>query len=586
MKLHVDMLAGLVDNTSLLGILLATLALYLGYFTLRPVPIPGIPYNEDAVMRAFGDLKAMKSAKYRRRWIWSQPREHGTVIYQLFLFPFRRPTVIVSDYREAVDICSRRVKEFDRGTRNRECVGITAPNFHFTMESRDPRFRHHRELLRDLMTPWFLETVATPRVYENAVALVHLWGIKELKALERPFSANHDLYLSTLDTICAVAFGMDREMSAVGHQTRHIEGFKPVEHWGLGVVARFPTAPTDAYLESILDIPEMVAIAQKSFFPTLSQRLALLSPKHARAHWNRRRLIRKQTEQALRRISSLGDQYTPKSALDHLLHREMMASSRAGRAPDFFSPAIRDEVLGYLLGGHDSIATVLSWWTKHMQCFQDVQSRLRQALRQAFPRAVEEGRWPTAEEISSTSVPYFDAVVEESLRIASVATLISRTATCDTQILGYSIPKGTDILLSLTGPSLTEPAVPVSEPSRTAACRQAKDRIPAWGDDIGGYKPERWLKVESRDGSDGVRVFNPYAGPNLAFSAGPRQCFGKKLALLQLKTTMALLLWNFELQEVEASLSGWDITERLFNLPTNCYVKLGRTGHDKVAALP
>lgn len=180
--------------------------------------------------------------------------------------------------------------------------------------------------------------VATPRVYENAVALVDLWGIKELKALERPFSANHDLYLSTLDTICAVAFGMDREMSAVGHQTRHIEGFKPVEHWGLDVVARFPTAPTDAYLESILDIPEMVAIAQKSFFPTLSQRLALLSPKHARG------LIRKQTEQALRGISSLGDQYTPKSALDHLLHREMMASSRAGRAPDFFSPAIRDEV--------------------------------------------------------------------------------------------------------------------------------------------------------------------------------------------------------------------------------------------------
>ncbi|KAG8409884.1 hypothetical protein J3458_018964 [Metarhizium acridum] len=375
-------------------------------------------------------------------------------------------------------------------------------------------------------------------------------------------------------------------MSAVGHQTRHIEAFKPVHHWGLGVVARFPTAPTDAYLESILDIPEMVAIAQKSFFPTLSQRLALLSPKHARAQWYRRRLIRKQTEQALRRISSLGDQYAPKSALDHLLHREMVASSRAGRAPDFFSPVIRDEVLGYLLGGHDSIATVLSWWTKHMQCFQDVQSRLRQALRQAYHRAAEEGRWPTAEELSSTSVPYFDAVVEESLRVASVATLISRTATCDTHILGHNIPKGTDILLSLTGPSLTEPAVPVSEPSRTAACRQAKDRIPAWGDDIEEYKPERWLKVEKRDGREGVEVFNPYAGPNLAFSTGPRQCFGKKLALVQLKTTMALLLWNFELQEVEASLSGWDITERLFNLPTNCYVKLERIGHDKLAALP
>ncbi|KHN97204.1 cytochrome P450 monooxygenase [Metarhizium album ARSEF 1941] len=604
MKLDIETLTRLLNTANVVGIVLTTLIFYLGYYTLRPLPIPGIPYNEDAAARVFGDLKSVKAAQYRRQWIWSQPREHGTVISQLFLFPFRRPTVIVSDYREAVDICSRRVRDFDRGTRNKECVGITAPNFHFTLESRDPRFRHHRELVRDLMTPWFLETVcfvdtlwaetgittrdannivkvATPRVYENAAALVRLWGVKELKARGRAFPANHDLYLSTLDTMCAVAFGMGQESSAVGQQTRHMEEFEPTQHWAVGEPVRFPTVPTDAHLESILDIPEMVAIAQRSPFPALSQRLALLSPRHARAHWNRRRMIRKQTEQALGRISSLGETYTPKSALDHLLHREKMASFRAGREPDFFSPVIRDEVLGYLLGGHDSTATVLSWWTKHMQCFQNVQSRLRQALRHAYPKAVEEARWPTSEEISGTSVPYLDAVVEESLRVASVATLISRTATCDTHILGHSIPRGTDVLLSLTGPSLTEPAVPVAESRRTAACQQAKDGMPAWGEDIGEYKPERWLRVERQDGREDVHVFNPHAGPSLAFSTGPRQCFGKKLALLQLKTTMALLLWNFELKEVHESLSGWDITERLVNLPKSCYVSLARTGHEE-----
>lgn len=129
------------------------------YRAALPKPLPGIPYNQESVGRIFGDLKDMRKAKYRRQWIWSQPRQHGAPLSQAFLFPFRRPTVIVSDYRTAVDICSRRIKEFDRGTRNRECVGVTAPNFHFTMESRDPRFRMHREILRDLMSPWFLNEV-------------------------------------------------------------------------------------------------------------------------------------------------------------------------------------------------------------------------------------------------------------------------------------------------------------------------------------------------------------------------------------------------------------------------------------------
>ena len=129
------------------------------YFAALPRPLPGIPYNKNSSNRLFGDLPDIRQSQYRRQWIWSQPRKHGAPISQAFLFPFRRPTVIISDYRTAVDICSRRTKEFDRGTRNRECVGLTAPNFHFTMESCDPRFRYQRELLRDLMTPWFLKGV-------------------------------------------------------------------------------------------------------------------------------------------------------------------------------------------------------------------------------------------------------------------------------------------------------------------------------------------------------------------------------------------------------------------------------------------
>lgn len=207
-------------------------------------------------------------------------------------------------------------------------------------------------LVFTLQSGWgFLTTckVAAPRVYENAAALVGLWSLKASKAQGRAFSANHDLYLSTLDMICGVAFGMDKQMSAVGQEIRSIEDFNPLCYLAKDEPVHFPTSPEDSYIESLLDIPEMVSIAQKSPLPTLSQWLALLNPKHARCHWNRRALIRRQTEKALDRISSDGEKHVAKSALDHLLRREMIASSREGREPDFFSPAIRDEVCISLL---------------------------------------------------------------------------------------------------------------------------------------------------------------------------------------------------------------------------------------------
>ncbi|OAQ71843.1 cytochrome P450 monooxygenase [Purpureocillium lilacinum] len=545
------------------------------YRAALPKPLPGIPYNQESVGRIFGDLKDMRKAKYRRQWIWSQPRQHGAPLSQAFLFPFRRPTVIVSDYRTAVDICSRRIKEFDRGTRNRECVGVTAPNFHFTMESRDPRFRMHREILRDLMSPWFLNEVAAPRVYDKAALLVDLWRTKQSKAHDRPFAAGHDLYLATLDMISSVAFGMEESKSALKGELYAARSFNPSAFEVETEPVCFPPAPEDPEMEALMDIPDMIAVAQASPFPALAQWLALLKPKHARAHWHRRALLKRQTERCLYSLALLGDKNAPDSALHQLLWREKMAASRAGRRPDFYSPAIRDEVLGYLLGGHDTTATLLAWWTKYMMRYQDVQARLRQALREAHPNASLEGRPPTMSEISSASVPYLDAVLEETLRCASVATLIVRKATCDTEIHGYHIPKGTDVVIPLTGPSLTEPALEVSHSSREKA--EGSARVSAWSDDdIEQYKPERWLRTETDALGQTVVVFDAQAGPNLAFSTGPRQCFGKKQALLQIKTTVSLLLWEFQFEPVEGSLGGWEIQERLVNLPKHCYVKLSK----------
>jgi cytochrome P450 len=234
-------------------------------------------------------------------------------------------------------------------------------------------------------------------------------------------------------------------------------------------------------------------------------------------------------------------------------------------------------LLGFLLGGHDTSAGVLSWWVKYMAVYQQVQERLRAALQDAHLAALEETRCPTMSEIVTTKIPYLDAVVEEALRFAGVATMIARVATCDTQILGHAIPKGTDIMLLLTGPSMNKPAIAVPESLRTPGCMAAKERVPAWEDDIGIFKPERWLRQERNVETGAVEeIFDGNAGPNLAFSTGPRQCFGKKLAYMQLRTFMTLLIWNFKFEPLDKAINGDITVENLINIPRDCFVKLSR----------
>ncbi|KAL6897204.1 cytochrome P450 [Trichoderma evansii] len=525
--------------------LIVAFMIYAVYQAALPRPLPEIPYNLESAQRFFGDAPLFKKAKYRRQWLWSQPREHGAPVSQVFLFPFRRPTVLVTDYRGVVDICSRRSREFDRGDRNKECIGVVAPNFHFTMQTADPQFQFHKKLIRDLMKPKFLKQASAPQIYEKALVLIALWKLKASKGHGRPFSVNNDLYSATLDMICAVAFGMEDTSPALQHEIAHVQAINPTFPNVEGKPAYFPPAPITPELEGLFNIPEMVSIAQASPFPSFSQTLALLNSKHARAHWNRKTLIMRQTDKSLQRLTLAGLPEC-KSALDQLLWREMNAAKENGRLPNYYSPAIRDELLGYLLGGHDSTAATLCWWVKYMSTYQSVQTRLRDALRHAHLDACQTSRLPTIEEICDTSVPYLDAVMEETLRYASIATLIVRRSTCDTQILGYQIPKGTDIMMSLTGPSITEPALPIREMSCSLESQETKDKVLPWGEDVSRFKPERWLKVvKNADGKE-KEIFDSHAGPNLAFSAGIRQCFGKRLAYMKLRVVITLLIWSFE----------------------------------------
>lgn len=208
--------------------------------------------------------------------------------------------------------------------------------------------------------------------------------------------------------------------------------------------------------------------------------------------------------------------------------------------------------------------------TKLIAQHQEIQHKLRSALRTAYTAARTESRQPTVTEIIKTSIPYLDAVMEEALRFAPAVPAIIRIATVDTTVLGYRVPKGTDIFMVNEGPGYKAPAISVDDGLRSETSR-TKHRGGQWNpDDMHLFRPERWLVHTG----EGKVEFDGHAGPILAFGLGPRGCFGRRLAYLEIRLVLALLVWNFQFKELGGVLASNQTHEGITTTPKYCYVAL------------
>lgn len=142
----------------------AVVLLYLAYQHALPKPLPGIPYNKEALRSLLGDGAAIKALQEQggrpRAWFGEQNSKHKSPLVQVFMAPLSKPMLLLSDFREGQDILLRRNKEFDHGPRNLAAFSAVLANHHIGMRTLDPQFRANRELIKDLMTPNFLHTVS------------------------------------------------------------------------------------------------------------------------------------------------------------------------------------------------------------------------------------------------------------------------------------------------------------------------------------------------------------------------------------------------------------------------------------------
>ncbi|KAM6508778.1 hypothetical protein FSOLCH5_011779 [Fusarium solani] len=197
------------------------------YRSLLPRPFPGIPYNKSAVKSVFGDgpelTKFFLETGEVGHWLSRQIKKHNSPIFQAFVRPFSKPWVVIADFQESQDICLRRAREFDRSPYWADLFAGPAPLGHIHFPS-NSAWKGHRRLLQDLMLPAFLQNVAAPAIYSNALDLLHLWQNKCDIANGRPFDAEKDIFYTALDAVTSFSFGASFNHKATVPQLKELRG--------------------------------------------------------------------------------------------------------------------------------------------------------------------------------------------------------------------------------------------------------------------------------------------------------------------------------------------------------------------------
>ncbi|KAL6268490.1 hypothetical protein P5V15_001623 [Pogonomyrmex californicus] len=121
---------------------------------------------------------------------------------------------------------------------------------------------------------------------------------------------------------------------------------------------------------------------------------------------------------------------------------------------------------------------------------------------------------------SLQNLSYLERCIKETMRLYPVVYFISRVTSEDIKLQSYLIPAGTSLYISIYG----------------------VHRDPNYWPNPDIFDPDRFL-------SDNIRNQHPYA--YLPFSAGSRNCIGQRFALLEMKSFIASVIYNFFLEPIE-----------------------------------
>lgn len=172
---------------------------------------------------------------------------------------------------------------------------------------------------------------------------------------------------------------------------------------------------------------------------------------------------------------------------------------------------VRDQLVTMLLAGHETTAIALTYALASLAAHPDERERVLGEV-----RGVDGDLSP------DTPLPHTDRVVRETLRLYPPAYMLFRQTTTTDTVAGYEVPEGTRVVLPQWG----------------------IHRDDRYYDDPLEFRPDRWT-VELREKLPDFAYF-PFGG-------GPRQCIGRRFALLELRLTLAAILRSVRLEATSST---------------------------------
>ncbi|NUC74122.1 cytochrome P450 [Haloterrigena sp. SYSU A558-1] len=378
---------------------------------------------------------------------------------------FGREFVVVSrpDLVEAVLVS--RSDEFWRGSFEHELgegVGIEGVFF-----SEGEQWRRQRLLLQNAFTPARIESYAEVMVDET-VREVDSWPEEEV------IDVNERLSALTLGALTRSLFALPLEGDRADRVRRWVDAM-------------------GAYLEA-------------DFF----------GPGAVLPSWLPRRTER-EYERATADVEALVGELLTERRESDAEGDDLLSLLATAEYPDGTRPSadeISDQLLTFLLAGHETTATALTYACWFLAADDEIRDRLEREV-----EAVCGDRDPTFADLPELTVA--EAVGREALRLYPPLPFLHREPREPTALDGVRVGPGTTIQLNMYGIHRDE----------------------RWWAAPDSFRPERWLDDADRP---------EYAA--FPFGGGPRHCIGMRFAMTELKLSLATIARRVRLDRVSTSL--------------------------------
>lgn len=170
---------------------------------------------------------------------------------------------------------------------------------------------------------------------------------------------------------------------------------------------------------------------------------------------------------------------------------------------------VKDEAMTLFVAGHETTANALAWTFYLLGQHPDVEQKLAEEIWNALG-----DRLPVLADLPK--LPYLEMVIKESMRLYPPAWTVSREAQEDFELGGYTIPKGSILLMSM---------YIIHHDAR-------------YWDRPNDFLPERFSAAN--EASIPKYAYFPFGG-------GPRVCIGNQFAMMEAQLVLATILQRFHL---------------------------------------